>query len=265
MSHDNSNWIQTYPGAVTRFEASFTGNAYAPHRHEDYTIALTTKGVQSFNYRGQLRHSLPGQTVVLHPDELHDGLAGTESAFGYRALSIDPSQVQQVLDGDSLPFIEGGIVTSGKVLAVTQQLLGDLSETISELEYDTLLCELVEGLNEESSKKRQAYKPNYAAIKLVREYIQAHFQQDISLDDIAAISGYSKWQLSRDFKALFGTSPYQYVLFLRLNQAKHQLDQGQELLDVTYANGFSDQSHFTRKFKQRFGITPKKWVKLQRS
>lgn len=256
------NWILKLPGEVERFEANFTGNAYSSHRHEEYTVALTTRGVQRFNYRGQLRYSLPGQAVILHPDELHDGSAGTDDPFGYRAITINPNKIQEVLEGGPLPFIEGGVVTTGKILEVTKRLLEDYSCELSFLEYEGLVFELVDSLNETSINVKRTHKPNYNVIKVVREFIEEHFLEEFSLDELSKISGYTKWQLSRDFKSLFGISPYQYVLFLRLTLAKKQLTEGQDLLSVTYSNGFSDQSHFTRKFKQRFGVTPKKWINL---
>ena len=103
MAKDQS-WVKRGAGAVERIEASFSGLAYAPHSHDSYTFALTTGGVQSFHYRGELRHSLPGEVVILHPDEVHDGQAGTESPFSYRAISVDPMDVQAVLQGCSLLF-----------------------------------------------------------------------------------------------------------------------------------------------------------------
>ena len=73
----NKSWVSRADGETERIEACFSGLAYAPHSHDTYTLALTTQGVQSFNYRGELRHSLPGEVVILHPDETHDGQAGT--------------------------------------------------------------------------------------------------------------------------------------------------------------------------------------------
>src|SRR5262245_60351044 len=66
------------PG-LERIEARFAGEGYALHRHDTYAIGLTLHGVQSFWYRGERRFSLPGNVIVLHPDELHDGGAGTEA------------------------------------------------------------------------------------------------------------------------------------------------------------------------------------------
>lgn len=79
------------------------GAAFSPHRHDTYTVALTMAGVQTFNYRGAIRHSLPGQVLILHPDEVHDGHCRDEAGFSYWAAYIPPTHVQTVLGGAELP------------------------------------------------------------------------------------------------------------------------------------------------------------------
>src|SRR5437763_16142395 len=73
---------------IERLEASFRGPAFSLHRHDTYAIGITMAGVQTFRYRGEIRFCLPGQCHILHPDELHDGAAGTEAGFAYRILYI---------------------------------------------------------------------------------------------------------------------------------------------------------------------------------
>src|SRR5262245_15250548 len=62
---------------VELFSAWFPGRAYQKHRHDTYAIGVTDSGVQVFDYRGSVHVSLPGRVVVLHPDEVHDGRAGS--------------------------------------------------------------------------------------------------------------------------------------------------------------------------------------------
>ena len=64
---------------VELLRAWFGGRAYARHRHDTYAISVTEAGVQAFDYRGRVEQSLPGEVVVLHPDEMHDGRPGTAS------------------------------------------------------------------------------------------------------------------------------------------------------------------------------------------
>ena len=86
------DWLRraTAPSRIEIIEAYFRGHGYQPHRHDTYAIGRTLSGVQSFRYRGSMRHGLPGSTLVLHPDELHDGEAGTEEGFRYRMLYVEP-------------------------------------------------------------------------------------------------------------------------------------------------------------------------------
>ncbi|TIT97479.1 MAG: AraC family transcriptional regulator, partial [Mesorhizobium sp.] len=99
--------IVSAPGAtgLERIEARFHGNAFDLHRHDTYAIGVTLDGVQRFHYRGAVRHSLPGQVIVLHPDELHDGGAGTEDGLRYRILYLEPSLLSDCLGGAPLPFV----------------------------------------------------------------------------------------------------------------------------------------------------------------
>ncbi|MDO8695765.1 MAG: AraC family ligand binding domain-containing protein, partial [Pseudomonas sp.] len=66
-----TDWVHHAPHSnqLERIEAFFSGYAYDLHRHDTYAIGRTLSGVQSFQYRAGQRHSLPGGTIVLHPDE----------------------------------------------------------------------------------------------------------------------------------------------------------------------------------------------------
>jgi AraC-like ligand binding domain len=72
------DWLRSttiFPG-VELFEAWFWGSAYRRHRHDTYAIGVTETGLQAFAYRGATHRSVPGNVVVLHPDEAHDGARG---------------------------------------------------------------------------------------------------------------------------------------------------------------------------------------------
>src|SRR5438270_3866854 len=83
-----TNSIRFGAGAagVERAEACLSTCAFEPHRHDTYAIGITLAGVQTFHYRGERRVALPGQVHVLHPDETHDGAAGTDAGFRYRIV-----------------------------------------------------------------------------------------------------------------------------------------------------------------------------------
>src|SRR4051794_34762224 len=80
-------------GGVELLQARFASGGFGVHRHDTYGVGVTDVGVQTFAYRGALERSLPGQVTVLHPDESHDGRAGTEQGFGYRIVYVAPEQI----------------------------------------------------------------------------------------------------------------------------------------------------------------------------
>jgi AraC family transcriptional regulator len=93
------------------------------------------------------------------------------------------------------------------------------------------------------------------------DYIQAHLAEDISLDDIAAQVGMSRYYFCQLFKRSTGMSPYQYVIKCRIDRAKELLlfRQDCSIADVAFQVGFASQSQFTKHFKKWVGTTPKKF------
>lgn len=254
--------VSVAKGDTTRIDALFSGVAFAPHRHDTYTLALTTQGVQCFNYRGSLRYSLPGEVVVLHPDELHDGLAGTEEAFGYRAIDINTADIQNILQGYSLPFLDSGVTDQPYFVQIARKLLTEFDRPLEKLEHQELIYDFAMAMRQETSNSIQHTNANFRAMNIAREYIDDTLDIDITLDKLALITGYSKWQITRDFRAMFGTTPYRYLIQRRLEKAKLLIAKGLSIVDVAHDCKFSDQSHFIRQFRKSFGMTPNVWHKL---
>ncbi|TCD22314.1 AraC family transcriptional regulator [Pseudomonas sp. IC_126] len=247
---------------MERIEAYFRGHGYTPHRHDTYAIGRTLSGVQSFHYRQSKRHSLPGGTIVLHPDEIHDGEAGTQAGFHYRMLYIEPSLIQEVLGGEPLPFIPDGLSQDARLFSATSRLLYSMESALDPLEEDDAIYDLAQALRFAAGKRCGRKAVDYAAAERARTFIHDTLGQAITLDDLIQASGRDRWSLSRDFRALYGTSPYRYITQRRLAQVRNLLVAGQSLTDAALESGFFDQSHMTRLYTQTYGISPARWLKM---
>ncbi|MCO4877898.1 AraC family transcriptional regulator [Paraburkholderia caribensis] len=260
----NHDWIRRAPArdGVERIEAFFQHNGYALHRHDTYAIGCTLAGVQSFHYRRSVRNSLPGGTMVLHPDEAHDGQAGTAEGFRYRMIYVEPALFQAALGGKPLPFIEGGLSDDPRLAAATQALLQGIDRAMDPLEQDDALFDLAHALDAVSGARPLRASADFRAAQLARDYLHTALERPVTLDELAAASGRDRWSLSRDFRAFFGTSPHRYLTMRRLDAARQSMLGGMALVDAAATAGFADQSHMTRHFVSAYGVTPSRWVRM---
>lgn len=262
-----ADWIHRSPqtagvSGIERIEAFFHHAGYAMHRHDTYAIGRTLAGVQSFRYRGSMRYSLPGGTMVLHPDEPHDGQAGTGDGFHYRMIYVDPALFQQALGGKPLPFLKGGLSDDPRLFAATESLLRAMDSAIDPLEQDGALYDLAVALDAVAGAPPTPRPVDYRAARLARDYLLASFDRSVTLDELAAVAGRDRWSLSRDFRALFGTSPHRYLTMRRLDLVRQLVLKGVSLAEASAASGFADQSHMTRHFRRAWGVAPAQWLKM---
>jgi AraC family transcriptional regulator len=88
-------------------------------------------------------------------------------------------------------------------------------------------------------------------------FIESHFAEDVSLDDIASIAGVSRFHLTRAFGAATGLSIMRYLRGRRLTQAARALANGApDILGVALEAGYGSHEAFTRAFREHFGVTP---------
>lgn len=95
------------------------------------------------------------------------------------------------------------------------------------------------------------------------EYITANLDRDIGLDEIASQSHLSPFHFARNFRAVTGQTPYQYLLDQRMDRGKHLLrkNQGWSVQEIASMTGFHSPASFVRAFRQRVGQTPGEWRK----
>jgi AraC-like DNA-binding protein len=252
------------PG-LERAEVRLTTCAFERHRHDTYAIGITTAGVQRFWYRGTRRTCLPGQLHVLHPDEIHDGGAGTDAGFGYRILYIAPELIREALDGGALPFVADPVPKQPAGGRFVASLLSDIDERISDLaqvEIAAALADILRSLGGQA--ERRPVPIDLRAVELARDYLAAHArEQTTPASTLEQITGSDRFTLARHFRRAFGTSPDRYRTLRRLAFARAAIERGLPLARAAADAGFADQSHMTRQFKRAYGLTPGRWLALK--
>jgi AraC-like DNA-binding protein len=257
------------PGeGVELLRAWFGGRAFARHRHDTYAIGVTEAGLRTFDYRGRVERSVPGQVVVLHPDEAHDGRPGTAAGFGYRIAYVEPGRIAAAIRAirgrpEALPFVPEPVSeneTLGRAVTAAFRCGRE------PLAVDALVLALAAGLIEEARDGRAVPPPrrlDHAALERARIFLGGQ-PGVVRSDELEAVAGLGRYDLARQFRAAYGTSPYRYSLMRRLARARTWLGGGMPLAEAALAAGFGDQAHFTRMFRSAFGVTPGRYARLCR-
>jgi AraC-like DNA-binding protein len=254
-------------GSLQRLAACFGGHAYDLHRHETYAVGLTLWGAQSFHYRGGLRTSSAGQVMVIHPDEAHDGHAGVDEGFAYRMLYIDPGAVGDALGGSAAPFVRDVVSDDPALADLLREAFADFPRPLEPIAADAIIGRVAELLAARCDSAVRPRKPPIAhrAAERARDFLVAEAPRIVASQELEQVSGLDRFTLARHFRAAYGTSPHRFQVGRRLARAQSLIARGTALSEVAAATGFADQSHLTRHFAARFGLTPGRWAALSRS
>ena len=249
---------------VELFRAWLAGVAYDRHRHDTYAIGVTETGVQVFDYRGAARASTRGDVVVLHPDEVHDGRAGTAGGFGYRIVYVEPARLGEALRAvrgrpGPLPFVREPVVHDRRLARTVAEAFG---APLGSLAADGVVVELAEGLLAAAGEPpAPGRRVDETAVERARRYLDAERARVVRSSELETITGLTRYDLARQFRLRFGTSPYRYLLRRRVDAARARMHRD-TLVEVAAEAGFADQAHFTRVFKAAVGLTPARYRKL---
>jgi AraC-like DNA-binding protein len=100
----------------------------------------------------------------------------------------------------------------------------------------------------------------HPAVSRAREYMETHFDEDVSLTKLSSLVSLSPYYFARVFERETGIPPHAYLEGVRIRKACRYLDQGRTIVSTALTVGYTDQSHLTRRFKRYMGVTPGQYI-----
>jgi AraC-like DNA-binding protein len=248
--------------------ARWIQHSFVPHMHDFYAVSLNYAGRGAFHCRHVLRDASPGKCNLIGPGELHTGYATSRKGWIYRNLYIDVHLMTTLLQGldwqrplevrFQLPLVDDPVLAERLAFA-----FASLNESNSLLRNESLLLSVVARLATDHFLPRQSLPEpgrEHAAVRRIREWLDAHPEQNVSVRSLADIVGLSAYYLVRVFHKHVGVPPHQYQKNIRVLKARKLLASGATISEVAYRAGFCDQSHLNRCFKTTLGVSPGKYV-----
>lgn len=235
---------------------------FPTHFHGHYVLGLVEDGVRALTCKGREWTLRPGSLMLLNPGESH-ACTQREGTLDYRSASIPIEAMLALSQGltadGTLPVFPAPVEESAVLAEQFRTFHRHLMAGNSFAAEESLLLFLSGAL--ESVPAGPELRPG--EIEAARAFLEEHFTERITLDQLCRCTGLSKSTLLRAFTREVGITPYRYLETLRVNQAKALLEQGAPPLEAALRTGFADQSHFTNCFTSRIGLPPGLYQKIR--
>lgn len=248
------------------------------HCHEHHQVIFFLSGEGTCQVEGKTYRLCPGDVLLTSDRELHqDGEASEKNQEGYIAY-IDSSFFEEArrldMNGEDLSRCFSGLSGEQSHLLrlgeAEQKRVETILRTLSQVESpqaygsDMLkkcyMVELLIHLNRACFSESHREEGEYnRKLQRVVEFINENLRQELTLDLLSLRFGVSKYHLTREFKRCLGLSLHQYILKKRLLLARSMLRQGETVAWAFSQSGFSDYSHFSRAFRESFGMSPREY------
>jgi AraC-like DNA-binding protein len=251
------------PGVEVR-RSSYNEDAFRTHVHDAFSIGFIEQGRTTFDLEGTAHRATAGRVVFIGPHLAHACNPDPDSNMAYTMFYIDPSWLlavaRELFGPDARPprFPEP-VVDDPRLVERLRALQQAIADDADRLERESLLIQgLAEAISRhgEPGPEQEVRSGGREAVKAVRTYLADHLTEKVSLDELAQAAGMSRYHLLRVFQAATGLPPHAYQNQLRVDLGKRLLARGMPVSQAALETGFTDQSHFTRVFRQYTGATP---------
>ena len=228
--------------------------------HERHAVCSCDKVAAEIRYRGKLHAVADGNSLLFEPGETHSTYNVT-TPQSFQVLYFTPESVKRFseeMDIPGDPHFKDTRVNCEQLFSASKRLQTSMIDDAPAIEQETCQAQYLGLLLSNHSERHAVSPPDIRKYPLVRarDFIQDNFARSISLDELTAITGLSRYYLLKAFANQYGLPPHRYQTHVRIERSLFLLRQGMTLSHVACATGFTDQSHFFRHFKRVMGVTP---------
>ncbi|WP_436826151.1 helix-turn-helix transcriptional regulator [Sphingomonas sp. DT-207] len=253
---------EALPG-VELLHAALVDPPSVRHLHADFRFGVSAGCHFRTRYRDRDHVAEPRRIQIAQPGEVSECSFAAGDTLLLRIITIPADQIAQLCGelsrgASGLPHFDDHLAGNEAVADRFIASHAALMHADSALESNAILCDLLELLIGRFAS-RPARLPGAEApraVRLARDYIEAHLDRNPSLAELADLVGLSPFHLNRSFRHEFGLPPHAYQNHRRIERAKLFLAAGHPGDEVAHDLGFADQSHFIRQFKKQLGLTP---------
>jgi len=255
-------WRPDVPGVSEVFHAHMTSHVYPMHTHESWTLLIVDDGMVRYDLHRHEHGALSGVVTLLPPHVPHNGRAATSAGFGKRVIYLDLTYLPPTLISRA---VDQPVLVDPLLRRRIHQLHRVLDQPGEAFEAEHRLALIAERLRGHLGKHEEpdAPGPGTSVARDLRDLIDVHFREKMTLRDASGRIGVHPAHLVRTFSREFGISPHQYMTGRRVDLARRLLLDGLPPSLVAAEAGFYDQPHLSRHFRRVLGTSPGRYTRSQ--
>lgn len=251
--------------SIDSFEVSWNGEV-VHSAIADHTAIICINGSGTLVSNEYISRLSEGKVYLLAPGQSFKLAADEQPLKGYlvRFHVYEWSGEQQMIATNT--FMEGLFGCKDPLqLALSCDRLLQLEAAGDEEHFNrqVLLYGLITILVQAEAKS-ESFEPTSAAIARVADYMNEHLDQELKRDELAKLAGLSPGYFSWAFQQYRGKTPTAYLMDVRMKRAKELLLSGDGVKETAVRVGYEDEFYFSRRFKQKIGLSPNAFVKSRR-
>jgi len=235
---------------------------FSKHLHDGYVLWLNSESGEYFSLNGTSDILQPGAISIIEPGVIHSNRPCVPKQRHLRSFYFS----EKFLKNLSTQFSNNGsysLIPTCSIqdrhlwseFAVLHETLLHSEDSLSmEVEIISTFSKLYELCSHRSTLPGNATKES--RVNTVIDYFCDNIDRQFYLGELAELVQCTSYHLIRLFQREKGLAPHKFLIQLRLEKARKLLNKGAAIVDAALLSGFSDQSHLTRMFKARYGVTP---------
>lgn len=240
------------------------------HSHEDFLeMVLIVSGSGEYFIHDKVCHVEAGDLLIYNSGVVHDEFAGNKIEIGSYCIAIGGIQMPGLRRDALIPDDCGQVFPCGdafeEIRVLLEMMYRNLSEcyTRAEAVCNGLMYALLEKvlvvLHHSDQRACETIKPNELGFQ-IKEYIDEHYTEPMTLQNIADYLHFSPYYLSHVFKEMSGYSPIQYLIRRRIGEAQTLLiTTDLPITRIGEMVGYETQNYFNLQFTKCVGMPPKRF------
>ncbi|NDV21389.1 AraC family transcriptional regulator [Desulfovibrio sp. JC022] len=243
-----------------------SGREFKSHLHDGYVLWLNSESGENYSVKGSSDILQPGSISIIEPETIHANSPCCIERRHLRSFYFSEEFVRSLnfkllgRENAVSPF-RNRLLENKRLWQALSGLHNKLLSPAEKLEAEENILSVLSGLYKQADAKDILPGSEDKRVAMVIDYLHAHMDSSLSLAELADLVGCTEFHLIRIFRSHKGLPPHSFLIQLRLEKARRLLAANANIADTAVQCGFSDQSHLTRLFKIRYGLTPRQYQK----